>query len=195
MAGAALGRRASEDSIGMALRAGHACMRPGQREVGAGVVKCGRFPGQGRMTGGAIISILPVVGIHLRMASSAVCRRAFVNLIHMAARAVHRLVRPGQREIGTGVVKGSWFPTLRGMANSALTAKLTGMGIILKVAVRTAGRRVLKHHEAAAASMAALAIHRQVLTGQSKGHPVMIKGCAIAVNAIVTGNAVRSKRL
>ena len=96
MTGCAIGRGTLKDVIDMALRAGCADVRAGQLEGRNVMVKRGRFPGRGGMTGGTVLAEGPIMVI--LMAGCAIGRGALKDVVNMAPRAGCAGVRTGQLE-------------------------------------------------------------------------------------------------
>jgi hypothetical protein len=125
-----LGRKPGKLTICMAILATHVNMSTGQREVAQVVVKCSLFPIEGSMAGSAVRAKATIVLIILLMAGITIRGRALKNTILMARLAADFGVFPLQLESGEIMVKRSPFPIIWSVADTAICAETTLVGII-----------------------------------------------------------------
>jgi hypothetical protein len=146
-------------------------MRPRQGEIRKLMVKCGVFP-FGRSMAGAAEGPKPTfVGILPKMAVRALRRRADESGLQVAGLASGLGVRALQRKRREIVVKGDILPGRFAVTASAVFTKLSGMRIILAVALKTCRRCPGE----AGVYMAALALHPFMGAQQREAGQLMIK--------------------
>ena len=119
-AGTSLGG-ALEDIVDMALSTGHAGVRAGQFEGRKIMIKGGRLPGCGRVTGGTNLAKGSVMLI--LVTGNTTRRRALEDIIDMALGAGHAGVRTSQLEGRNIMVERSRFPGCGGVAIGTNLAK------------------------------------------------------------------------
>ena len=137
MAGRAVLRRAFELVIFMAVCAGGLHMFAFKREGKFRMVHFGGLPAFGGMAGGALRSKLTLVRIILQMAGCAVLRRAFEQIVLMAARASHRRMFTDKREGKLGMIHLGGLPAFGRMAGGAIGSQLTLVRVIFQMAGST----------------------------------------------------------
>ena len=178
MAARADGRCALIDIVDVARSARHARMETGQRELRRGiVVKLGAFPLRGGVAKRTIRweACRNVVGIVSRLievghvAARADGRCAFVDIVDVAAGALHRGVETGQRELRLGVVKNRTLPVCRRVADIAVLGepgghmvRVPGAVVVLEVAAVARRGRAFEH----IVDVAGCASHARVETSQ-----------------------------
>lgn len=128
--GSALGGRAFEDPVLVAVLALDGEMRAGEREAAQVVVEGGVFPVGGGVTGFAGCAILAVVGVIGLVTGVAIFGRAFVLAVLMATLALGSGVFAFQFEGGAVVVKLGGLPAFGGVTHAAVCPKLSGVGVI-----------------------------------------------------------------
>ena len=116
----------------VALRAVGCPVRSGERKARPVMVYGGRFPSHLRMTGRAVVVVVPV---HMRRVSNALevrqvagiaVRGRAVEARRMTLRASHRLMGSLQGEAGLVVINSRRFPPVGGMARCAVMIVMTG---------------------------------------------------------------------
>ncbi len=130
---------------GVAGGAGYRASLPVIQWKGMFSIKCGGYPGGGRVTRRAVYAELPRVFTGFGMAVYADGWRAFEDSVLMAVFAADLHVRPGQWEAGLGMVKSCAIPTLRGMAGSAIRAELALVFIVLLMTGEAVGGRAFEN--------------------------------------------------
>lgn len=178
-----------EDIIDVASLTRHLGVRPSQRKCRLVVVKGRCLPMGGGVTLGAILSKLALVRVVFLMTGKALLGRIFENVVAVAGLTLDLDVRPGQRKVSLGVVKSGFFPGSRGVAGGAVLAVLPVVWVILLVTVVTFVRSGLDGGQGELALMAAGAIGFEVRSIQTKVGLVMVKGSAVSIHPIVTGQA------
>lgn len=118
----------------VALRASQPRMSAGERERGDIVIERGRQPGGGGVTGGARSTETAIVLVIAGVTCVAIRGGALVDPADMAGGAGHTGMRAGQFEGGQVVVEGGGSPCERGVAEAAIGAEGTLVGIIGGVA-------------------------------------------------------------
>jgi hypothetical protein len=134
MAGVTIGGSALVDAADMAGGAGHTGMCTGQLEGRQVMVEGGGSPGGGGMAGGAVGAELPLVVVVRGVTGVTVGGGALVDVANMAGGTGHTDMRPSQLKGGQVMVEGGGSPCERGMAEAAIGAEGTLVGIIGGVA-------------------------------------------------------------
>ena len=91
------------------------------------------------------------------------------------------------------MVERSWLPCIWIVACGAVCTQATGVGINLLVAAGTGSGGAAQGRETYLLLVTSAAVRLGVFSKQGKTQLVMVKGFAIGINAIVTGQAVLPK--
>ena len=162
---------AFEHVVDMASLAGHICMCTGQFESRQIMVKAGRFPGLGDMTGFTILSQASFMRVIFGMATKTSRGSALINIIYMAGFTLNIGMFTSQFESSQVVVKRSGLPTLDRMANTTFFSKCALMCIIFLMTGKTLSRGVLVNF----IHMTGDTLHPSMLSFKLEGRQIMIK--------------------
>jgi hypothetical protein len=114
----------------MTAGAAQTCMCTGQSESRNGMVKTGWIPAAGGMAGSAVRTELATMRVLSSMAGKAVAGCSLEDSIRMTIRAGYIDMSASQPESRQVVVEVGRFPGVRGMAGSAVGAKLAAMRVL-----------------------------------------------------------------
>jgi hypothetical protein len=126
----------------------------------------------------------------VRVTGSAGARGTLEDIIDMALAARNAGMCTGQLEARQVVIKGCRQPAVGGMTGAAIRTELAFVRIILLVTGAAVLGRCLEIGNAACTAMAASTGHLGVFPCQLEGDGSMVKGVAIIVNTIMTGQAI-----
>ena len=143
----------------------------------------------------AFLAKIALVTILFGVACETILWGALENVVNVAGGTIHGSVLANQFERGQVVVNGSRCPAIRGMALPAVLAQATLVCVILGVAGSAVLGCVLQRGQGGGCirGVALPAGNRGMFSGEGKGALGMIEGMAIAVDAIMTGQAVLTK--
>ena len=182
----ALGGRALEDPISMALGAGHFKVRPGEWEGRFAVVEGDLVPGHGRVAQGAVLSKAALVAVVLLVTGVAGDGRVLKDPVDMALLAGHLDVRPNQLKGKLIVIDGDLIPGCRHMASAAVRAKGTLVMVVLLVAGIAYGRSALEDP----VNVTLLTSHRGVRPGEGESRFAVVEADLLPIRGHMAGGAV-----
>jgi hypothetical protein len=181
--------------IQMAACAEQPGVRPGQREFRTGMVKGGREPGSGGVAGFATSPKLALMLIVFLVTANTGNGEGCKNAIQVTFRTFQPDMRAGQWEVRERMIERNRQPGARRMALVASAPKLAHVVIILRMTGGTNQWGSFKVGDAASPGVTAATIHQLVFPGQPEGNDRVVESVAIAVDAIVTGQAGRTECL
>jgi hypothetical protein len=161
-------------------------VRTGQFKGGFVMIEVGGFPGTGDMALSAIVAKLALMGVIIFVAGTTVLGCAFIAAIDVAQCALHRNMRPGQREGELIVVNRDMLPVTGIVAGAAVLCELTVVFVILLVA----GRAIQGCANEDAIEVAFVAGHRHVFANQLEGELTVIGVDFVPGVGIMAGAAV-----
>ena len=186
---------AFEDTVDVAGGTVRRLVLADQWERGQVMIHRGWCPAIWGVALAAVLAQSTLVTVVFGVASKTILWSALENAVGVAGGTIHSSVLANQFERGQVVVDGSRCPAVRGVTLTAVLAQATLVSVVFGMAGCAVLGGVLQRGQSGGCirGVALPAGYRGMFSGERKSDPGMIEGMAIAVDAVMTGQAVLAK--